>query len=171
MSRRLCNIGAFDEAIFHFSHIGLMFSWSNITILTDMWKFSLQFLKNRHTYPPSNEEIADFWGFVYKDQLLGCCSKSKSSNTQLFCGLDFSHALNLNFIKQTLEFIDRRYLACIIHKNWKNIYKCKNINVLLLMSTIFLFLSIFFACANFWASVALRKPRSRVCWESLYYIS
>ena len=45
--------------------------------------------------------------FVYKVQLLRCCSKSKSSNTQVCCGLDFLHASNLNFIKQTLEFIDR----------------------------------------------------------------
>ncbi len=41
--------------------------------------------------------------FVYKDQLLRCCSKSKSSNTLVFCGLDFSHALNLNFLSQTRE--------------------------------------------------------------------
>ena len=46
--------------------------------------------------------------FVYKVQLLRCCSKSKSSNAQVFCGLDFLHAANLNFIEQTLEFIDKR---------------------------------------------------------------
>ena len=32
---------------------------------------------------------------------------SKNSNTQEFCGLYFSHASNLNFIEQTLAFIDR----------------------------------------------------------------
>jgi hypothetical protein len=41
--------------------------------------------------------------FVYKVQLLRCCSKSKSSNTLVFCGLYFSHALNLNFLFQTRE--------------------------------------------------------------------
>ncbi len=40
---------------------------------------------------------------------------AKFSNTLVFCGLDFEHALNLNFIEQTLAFIDRLYLSCIIH--------------------------------------------------------
>jgi hypothetical protein len=51
--------------------------------------------------------------FVYKVQLLRCCSKFKSSNTLVFCGLNFSHALNLNFLEQTLDIVDRYYLTFV----------------------------------------------------------
>ncbi len=36
--------------------------------------------------------------FVNKAQLLRCCLKMKSSYTNVYCGLNFSHALYLTFI-------------------------------------------------------------------------
>ena len=50
--------------------------------------------------------------FVYKVRILRCCSKSKSSSSlRQDCGLNFSHALNSNFLEQTLYFMDRLYLV------------------------------------------------------------
>ncbi len=52
--------------------------------------------------------------FVYKVQLLRCFSKFKSSNPSAdgYCGLNFSNpeasGLYLNFLAQTLDFMDRR---------------------------------------------------------------
>ncbi len=57
--------------------------------------------------------LTDYLEFVYKAQLLRYCSKSKSSYTLVYCGLDFSHALNLNFIEQTPNSIDENYLGTI----------------------------------------------------------
>ncbi len=56
--------------------------------------------------------------FVYKVQLLRCCSKSKSSNTLVFCGIDVSHALNLNFLFQTREkrLVYGQALLSVFHK-------------------------------------------------------
>jgi pimeloyl-ACP methyl ester carboxylesterase len=52
----------------------------------------------------------DYLEFVYKVRLLRYCSKYKSSNTLVFCGLDLSQTLNSNFLDQTLGFIARHYL-------------------------------------------------------------
>ena len=55
--------------------------------------------------------------FVYKVRFLRCCSKSKSSNTQVFCGLDFSHALNSNFLAQTLDFMSKQLISVRLIKS------------------------------------------------------
>ena len=50
---------------------------------------------------------------------------------------------------KSLQILKLEPLTCIIHKKWKNIYKCKKINVLLLMSTIFFIFIHFFRVRQF----------------------
>ena len=65
--------------------------------------------KDQISYFNLYDSFIKFWiVFAYKVLLLLCCSKSNSSITQVFCGLGFTHASNLNCTEQTLEFIDRR---------------------------------------------------------------
>ncbi len=66
----------------------------------------------------------DYLEFVYKVQLLRCCSKSKSSYTLVYCGLNFSHALYLNFIFQTHDFMDRHYVDKRLVLNFVDLLYC-----------------------------------------------
>jgi len=61
----------------------------------------------------NTSRLMDYLEFVYKVRLLPYCSKYKSSNTLVFCGLDLSQTLNSNFIDQTLDFIDKHYLVSV----------------------------------------------------------
>ncbi len=86
--------------------------WMSVGLRYDSWRVSMNI-------------AMDYLVFVYKVQLLRCCSKSKSSYTLVYCGLNFSHALYLNFRIQTPDFIDRDYLWSGKDKKWQQEYSLK----------------------------------------------